>query len=279
MSNSASMTSESFAGLSNAEIKTALVAWGIYFAGTCTYCLFHQAIVSSTTPDVARTLTLALREWGIWIVLTPFVFKRLTAVENEEDRRVRSYASFASLILLVALAVPLLIDQVTETRNAASSVAIFLPRYVATLVVVYLVWHVFLRSTPTQFQSEHVTAREHRYPATLLVSKGANECLLPIEEIQYLSAAGNYVEIGARNQRYLIRATMKQIEQRLAPDRFVRIHRSHIVSQQEIERIKIHRSGSGTVYLRCGASLRLSKSYRSALQQHRLQRASQEEVG
>jgi two-component system LytT family response regulator len=274
MSKSAFMTHEGFARTSTAEIKTALIAWGIYLAGTCTYCLFHQAIVSSVTPDVVKTVALALREWGIWIVLTPFVFKRLTASESE-DRAGSSkrLAYSASLVLLVALAVPLVIDQVTATRNAASTVAIFLPRYAATLVVVYLVWHVFLRRTQTAIENREsgvVRNPGQRFAAPLLVSKGADECLLPIEEIQYLSAAGNYIEIGARNQRYLIRATMKQIEERLAPERFVRIHRSHIVSVQEIERIKIHRSGSGTVYLRCGASLGLSKSYRAALQQHRL---------
>jgi DNA-binding LytR/AlgR family response regulator len=178
-------------------------------------------------------------------------------------------------MLLVAVTLAVAIDQVTGTRPAAATVAIFAPRYAAVLVVAYLVWHAFLRAAPTPAAQETpapAPAEPDRLPATLLVSKGADECLLPIEEIKYLSAAGNYIEIGARNQRYLIRATMKQVADVLPPDSFVRIHRSHIVRLQEIERIKTHRSGSGTVYLRCGVSLGLSKSCRTELQQHRLPR-------
>ena len=268
------MPAESGAGIFNAELKIATMAWSIFLGATCAYCLFHQAVVSSVTPNVGKTVTLALREWGIWVVLTPFVFRRLSASGKEkENGAIKGHAVFAILMLLVAVAVPLVIDQVTGTRNAASSVAIFLPRYAAVLVVAYLVWHVCLRRTPTQPRQEAPALAERaRLPTTLLVSKGADECLLPIEEIQYLSAAGNYIEIGARNQCYLMRATMKQIADALPPESFVRIHRSHIVRLQEIERIKTHRSGSGTVYLRCGVSLGLSKSRRTELQQHRLSR-------
>ncbi len=49
-------------------------------------------------------------------------------------------------------------------------------------------------------------------PATLLVSKGADQCLIQIGRIECVSAAGNYVEIVERGQRYLMRATLKQVE-------------------------------------------------------------------
>jgi DNA-binding LytR/AlgR family response regulator len=105
----------------------------------------------------------------------------------------------------------------------------------------------------------------------LLVSKGADQCLIGVGDIQYLVAAGNYIEICARGQRYLLRATLTQLEEILPPGRFVRIHRSHIVEVGQIERISTQRSGSGTVHLRCGATLGMSRSYRPQLQQYRPQ--------
>lgn len=269
MSASELLPSNALHGPDQGEIKIALTAWSVFLAGTCIYCLVHQAIVSAATPDLVRTVTLALREWGIWLVLTPFVFHRLRASESESaPARLRSQWPFVVSMLFIATLVELGIDQATDTRAAASTLAIFLPRYMAAMVVVYLVWHVFLRTSNTHAQPRVDPVQIPSSPATLLVSKGADECLLPIADIQYLSAARNYIEIRARNQCYLLRRTMTQLEEILPSNRFVRIHRSHIVNVNEIDRIRTHRSGSGTVHLRCGASLGLSKRYRAQLRQH-----------
>jgi DNA-binding LytR/AlgR family response regulator len=73
------------------------------------------------------------------------------------------------------------------------------------------------------------------------------------------------VDICAANQRYLLRSTIGDLEALLPKDHFVRIHRSHIVRVCEIERIRIERSGSGTVFLRGGAAVAISRSYRAQL--------------
>ena len=134
------------------------------------------------------------------------------------------------------------------------------------MVVVYLVWHVFLRARPTV-----APATDPRFPETLLVSKGADECLVQVDRVQHVSAAGNYVDIHAGDQTYLMRATMRQVEELLPSPMFVRIHRSHLVNINDIERIRVGRSGSGTVQLRGGKTLALSRKYRAALQKFRPQ--------
>lgn len=271
MSASELLPATAFNGPDQGEIKIALTAWSVFLVGTCIYCLVHQAIVSAATPDLARTVTLALREWGIWLVLTPFVFNRLRmSVSESSATRLRSQWPFVVSMLFIATLVELGIDQATDTRAATATLAIFLPRYIAAMVVVYLVWHVFLRTPEKRALPRVDSVQTPSSPAALLVSKGADECLLPIEDIQYLSAARNYIEIRARNQCYLLRRTMAHLEEILPSHRFVRIHRSHIVNVNEIDRIKTHRSGSGTVHLRCGASLGLSKRYRAQLRQHSL---------
>jgi DNA-binding LytR/AlgR family response regulator len=181
--------------------------------------------------------------------------------------------------------VPVAIDLLTNARDAASSLMIFLPRYVVVVGVVYLIWHVFLRerraitetleATPPPMTEDATPvpeiARElaPELPTTLLVSKGADQCLIQISRIECVSAAGNYVEIIERGQRYLMRTTLKQVEDRLPADDFIRIHRSHLVRRDEIDRIKSQPSGNGTVQLRGGQVLPMSKKHKQALQRYR----------
>jgi DNA-binding LytR/AlgR family response regulator len=93
--------------------------------------------------------------------------------------------------------------------------------------------------------------------------------LIQISRIECVSAAGNYVEIVERGQRYLLRATLKQVEDLLPATEFIRIHRCHLVRRDEIERIKSQPSGNGTVHLRGGQALPMSKKHKQALQRYR----------
>jgi len=130
---------------------------------------------------------------------------------------------------------------------------------------------VFLRGRSVQPpQSETaVTAIEPApaAPVTLLVSKGTQLCWVPVEQVECINAAGNYVEIIAGGQSYLMRTPLKRIEEMLPASCFARIHRSHIVNRRQIERIKTRPSGNGTVHLRNGQLLKMSKKYRNELRQ------------
>jgi DNA-binding LytR/AlgR family response regulator len=259
-------------GLRPAEIKAGLVVWALIIAAACSYCLMYQAFVSAVTPDLHRTIVLAMREWGAWLVFAPLAFRTLRSMDAR-GASWKLYALVGSLTAAAASLVPAIVDQIVRTRTLASSIAIFWPRYLAIALVVYLVWYRFLRGSSgvvAAARSPDPLGQAAR-PATLLVSKGADQCLIGVGDIQYLVAAGNYIEICARGQRYLLRATLTQLEEILPPGRFVRIHRSHIVEVGQIERISTQRSGSGTVHLRCGATLGMSRSYRPQLQQYRPQ--------
>jgi DNA-binding LytR/AlgR family response regulator len=159
---------------------------------------------------------------------------------------------------------------------------IFLPRYLATMLVVYMIWYTFVRRHLPAADSRAIDAslppvrvqenEELPPPAitTLLVSKGADECLIQLESIESLSAAGNYVEIVANGQCYLLRAPLKQVEDLLPPEKFLRIHRSHIVKREQIARIKTQPSGNGMVQLHSGRALPMSKKHKSELQRFRM---------
>jgi DNA-binding LytR/AlgR family response regulator len=252
------------------HVRTALYAWGLFLAATCAYCLSYQALVWAVTPDVTHTVTLALREWGAWLLVTPLVFGALSRSAEHPARR-RERVIVAALAIAATACVPVAADLATHTRGLAASLAIFVPRNVFAFAVACLVWKVFVRRvevTPRQSDPAPAAAPEPvaaAQPDALLVSKGADQCLVAVDRVQRVSAAGNYLEVYAAGQVYLLRATLSQAEMRLPGARFVRIHRSHIVAVDEIERIRVKHSGSGVVILRDGTALPMSKRYRAAL--------------
>jgi hypothetical protein len=240
------------------ELRLGLVAWTLFILGTCAYCLTYQAFVAAITPDVGHTLMLALREWGAWCLLAPLAlrFFRAPAAPRWQSALIQCVS-----LALAAASFPIVIDAMTDTRAFSSSLALFWPRNFAMALGFLILGRVFQHRPPAMTPAEP--------PRTLLVSKGADQCLIRVDDIQHVSAAGNYVDIRARDQSYLLRATMADV-QSLLPEDFIRIHRSHIVRVREIERIRLERSGSGTVQLRGGAELAISKGYRSKLQAHKL---------
>lgn len=99
---------------------------------------------------------------------------------------------------------------------------------------------------------------------TLAVSDGAVTHHVPVAEIDRITAAGNYVEVGWAQRTLLHRATLTAVEAELGPA-FVRIHRSLLVRRAAIRRIATDRSGDFTATLDSGAELRGSRRYRAGL--------------
>jgi len=100
-------------------------------------------------------------------------------------------------------------------------------------------------------------------PKALAVADGAITHLIPLEEIESIASAGNYVEIAWGSRTLLHRATLSAVEAELG-DAFVRIHRGRLVRRAAIRRIETDKSGDFTVELASGASLRGSRRYRPA---------------
>ncbi len=86
------------------------------------------------------------------------------------------------------------------------------------------------------------------------------------DEIDRVEAAGNYLRLHAGPRIYTVRDTMTDMERRLDPARFVRIHRSDIVNLDRIRELQPHFNGSYHVVLRDGTRLMLTRNYRNRLQ-------------
>ena len=86
-----------------------------------------------------------------------------------------------------------------------------------------------------------------------------------IADIEWLEASGNYVKIHAGGQEHLLRDTLKNFEERLDPDRFLRVHRSAIVNVDSIQRLEPWFHGEYAVVLRDGTRLMSSRTYSERL--------------
>jgi two-component system LytT family response regulator len=85
------------------------------------------------------------------------------------------------------------------------------------------------------------------------------------EDIDWIEAAGNYLELHAGKDVHLLRQTMKDIESRLDPERFMRIHRSTIVNMDRVRDLHQMFNGEYEVRLTTGQKLTMSRTYRKNL--------------
>ncbi|MGN2245357.1 LytTR family DNA-binding domain-containing protein [Frateuria sp. GZRR35] len=104
-------------------------------------------------------------------------------------------------------------------------------------------------------------------PERFLVRKLGKEFLLNAREVEWLQAAGNYVNLHVRGRDYPLRTTMAAIEERLDPARFVRVHRSYVVNLDYLAEIEPLDTGDARLKLRDGAIVPCSRRYRAQLRE------------
>ncbi len=101
----------------------------------------------------------------------------------------------------------------------------------------------------------------------LVVKSGGRIEWVRTEEIWWIEAADNYVELHLEKKSHLLRETLNALEARLAPGEFVRISRSVIVNKSRVRELQRLFYGSYAVILRNGVKLTLSRRYRDKLKQ------------
>jgi len=99
----------------------------------------------------------------------------------------------------------------------------------------------------------------------VVVKDGSKIKIIPVNQIQYLEAADDYVKIFTAEGSFLKKKTMSYFEQSLQAFQFARVHRSYIVNTQLITRIDAYEKDSHLLLLSTGAKLPVSKAGYSKL--------------
>ena len=110
-------------------------------------------------------------------------------------------------------------------------------------------------------------ARSDRYIERLAVKSGEKVQLVRVGQINYIESAGNYVYIHTSDQKFLLRESMKRLEEKLDPNLFARVHRSTIVNLDCIESLEPTFHGDFTISLSQGIQVPLSRNFRAALRE------------
>ena len=86
-----------------------------------------------------------------------------------------------------------------------------------------------------------------------------------VESIERIDAAGDYMCIYTADNSLILRETMKDLEKRLDPRTFQRVHRSTIVNLDQVRQVKPHTNGECFLVLGSGAQVKVSRSYRDVV--------------
>jgi two-component system, LytTR family, response regulator len=104
-------------------------------------------------------------------------------------------------------------------------------------------------------------------PQQLIVRDSGRTLVIPYDEILWIEAEDYYVRIHARQRRTLARVSLKSLADELDADRFVRVHRSAIVNVACVREVEPLASGDQRLLLSDGTELRVSRTYRAALEE------------
>jgi len=86
-----------------------------------------------------------------------------------------------------------------------------------------------------------------------------------VDSIEHIEAAGDYMCIRTADNSLILRETMKDLERRLDPRVFQRVHRSTIVNLNQVREVKPHTNGECFLVLESGAQVKVSRSYRDVV--------------
>ena len=97
----------------------------------------------------------------------------------------------------------------------------------------------------------------------LAIKDGASTSFVPIRDIDWIDAAGDYMCVHVGNRTHIMRTTMKELESRLDASVFQRVHRSTIVNLERVEKVSSHINGEYHLTLIGGSTLKMSRSYKN----------------
>jgi two-component system LytT family response regulator len=104
-----------------------------------------------------------------------------------------------------------------------------------------------------------------RYERMINIKDRGQIFRVDVGTIEHIEAAGDYMCIYTGDNSLILRETMKDLERRLDPRVFQRVHRSTIVNLDQVRQVKPHTNGECFLVLDSGAEVKVSRSYRDVV--------------
>jgi two-component system LytT family response regulator len=108
--------------------------------------------------------------------------------------------------------------------------------------------------------------RAERYLTRLMIKNAGRVTFLKTEDVDWIEADNYYAKLHTEKKAHLLRESLNDLEARLDPRQFARVHRSAIVNLDRVKELQTHVNGEQLVVLLDGTELKLSRSRREELQ-------------
>lgn len=256
----------------------------------------YRATSRGRAPDLSQITFDAVVYWSTWIALTPLVLliARWTLIERVGLSRTVVYRLLAGVLVaglhvFAGAAVFTGIDPVTEgllSRFSRFSGSFF-------LTDIPIVWSLFglvalvegaervdrvreleddldaVRQAdaepPDDADEGEGVHGEGGYAKRFMIRVADRIRWIKVEDVDYISADGNYMRLHVGDRHHLVRRTMTSMESVLDPDRFARIHRSTIVNVDRVAEVHPVVGGDYEVRLVGGERIRMSRTHKDGL--------------
>ncbi len=107
----------------------------------------------------------------------------------------------------------------------------------------------------------------NKYSDILAIKDAGEVSRVPVKDIQWIDAAGDYMCVHTSDETHILRKTMKELEETLDPRQFIRTHRSVIVNHHFVEKFCSQLNGEYYLVLKNGKELKVSRSYKDKVKQ------------
>ena len=107
--------------------------------------------------------------------------------------------------------------------------------------------------------------RKTSYDSHIFVQKSEKLFNLPVEEIVYLEASGDYTIITTKTDQFVSSSGIGKLDEIMNPDTFIRVHRSTIINLNYLKEIERHFNGGMVVKMQNGKSFPVSRTYAKAI--------------
>ena len=105
------------------------------------------------------------------------------------------------------------------------------------------------------------TENKSSYDSHIFVQKSEKLLNLPVDEIVYLEASGDYTILSTKNDQFVSSSGIGKLEEILNPETFIRVHRSTIININSLKEIEKHFNGGMVVKMLNGKSFPVSRTY------------------
>jgi two-component system, LytTR family, response regulator len=111
----------------------------------------------------------------------------------------------------------------------------------------------------------NLKSAEAQYKQRILVKEKKKYFLVDLDDVYFFEASGDYVVIHKEKSTHMINDSMNNLESKLEPEQFVRIHRSTIINLQYVDNLQPYFNGEFHITMKNGAKLKLSRNYKDKI--------------